>query len=406
MHYNPKLLASRGILVCTLEIAFLFGAAVLRADVAVESDFDNGNGTLLQWDANQKKLRVNVHPIRNCSNIWWHFRITGLTPGETITIDCDHDPIAGEAHPVYSTDGENWHRFTSSSTPYHENFNAESVYVARNIPYPYGRSLQLAARMKDKQKVDVLTLCQSEGGRDVVLLRFTDPNVPDSGKKLVWIQARQHAFESHGSWVAEGCAEWLTSSDPAAVSLLSNAIVYVVPIVDADSVFEGGAGKDQEPVDFNRCWSDDQSITRWKAVDTAITRLHIEGARANPLVLLVDMHDPYYAEPHHWHIVPFANRTLVQEFGTLFVNSLTQVNGPNSWENWFIWHDDYPVDRPTSTCYAQLYWMGTQPRGMSICMEIAHWKDNSGNYIISDGLLAYGQAMGLTASNWVASITD
>jgi len=381
-------------------VCFLVSGA-LQAEVEVHSDFDNGNGTLYKWEADQQKLLVNVKRVRGCRNIWWHFRITGLTPGQAITLNCNHDSIAGEANPVYSTDGENWQRFADQSRPYRQKFDSETVYVARNTPYPYGKSLRLAERMKGKKNVQVLTLCKSEGGRDVVMLRFTDAETPDNGKKLIWIQARQHAFESHGSWVAEGSAQWLASDAPAAASLLKRAIVYVIPIMDVDSVFEGAAGKDQKPVDFNRCWSDSEDIKRWNAVDAVIKKLDVE-TKTNPLAFFLDLHDPWYPEPHHWHVLPGADHKVVEEFGALFVDSLKRLDGPNSWKNWFIWRDDGELRAgPSSTPYAQVRWMKEQPRGISICMETAHWKDNDGKFITSDGLLAFGNALTLTASRWL-----
>ena len=391
---------SRSLILLASMVVFVLAPVALRADVAVESDFDNGNGTLYKWEADQNKLFVKIERVRGCQNIWWHFRITGLTPGRRITINCDHDRIAGEAHPVYSTDGENWQRFSDDSVPFNEKFDAESVYVARNIPYPYGKSVRLAERMKGKKNVQVLTLCKSEAARDVVMLRFTDPNVPDAGKKLFWIQARQHAFESHGSWVAQGAAQWLASDAPAAASLLKRAIVYVIPIMDVDSVFEGAAGKGQKPVDFNRCWSDSEDMKRWNAVDAAIKKLDAE-TKTHPLVFFLDLHDPYYREPHHWHIVPGADRDLTKKFTALFVNSLKELNGPNSWENWHRWPDESrPSTSPTATRYAANHW-AKHPRNICICMETAHWKDNDGKFITSDGLLAFGNALTLTANKWL-----
>ncbi len=394
--------SSKSFVVVTFIAVFVLASAVLRAEVGVESNFDNGNGTLYKWDGEQNKLFVKITRIRGCQNIWWHFRITGLTPGQRITINCDYDSIAGEANPVYSTDGEKWQRFSDDSVPFNETFEAESVYVARNIPYPYGKSVRLAERMKGKKNVQVLSLCKSEGGRDVVMLRFTDPNASDAGKKLFWIQARQHAFESHGSWVAEGCAQWLASDAPAAAALLRQAIVYVVPIMDVDSVFEGAAGKDQKPVDFNRCWWDANDMKRWNAVDAAMKKIDGE-TQSHPLVFFLDLHDPYYREPHHWHVVPGANHALTEEFAGVFVDSLKQLNGPNSWENWLRWHDeDESITEPTSTCYATRNW-AKQPRTICICMETAHWKDNDGKFITSDGLLGFGNALMLTASKWLES---
>ncbi len=42
-----------------------------------------------------------------------------------------------------------------------------------------------------------------------------------AGKRrfTIWIQARQHGWETGSSWVGRGFMEWLVSSDPAAIAL-------------------------------------------------------------------------------------------------------------------------------------------------------------------------------------------
>ena len=382
--------------------SLLLLTAPAMSEIAVRSDFDNGNGQLHKWDSEKQLLQVKVKRYNGCRNIWWHFQISGLTPGKTIRFVCDHDPVAGDINPVYSTDKVNWRRLDDENAPYKLTPDAETVWVARNIPYPYGKSVELANSLRGKENVQVSTLCKSEADHDVVMLRFTDTSVPDTDKKLIWIQARQHAFESHGSWIAHGFAQHLASEE--AKPLLQKAILYVVPIMDVDNVFKGSAGKDQKPIDFNRCWSD--KLDRWNAVDAAINTINAQ-ITTNPLILFMDLHDPWYPEPHHWHIVPGSDREVITEFGEKFVENVAKIEGANSWKNWFLWPQGRSQPSgPTSTHYAKRTWMLDQSRAVSICMETAHFKDNDGRFMTSQGLLDFGRALGITAEYWTRSMQD
>ena len=72
--------------------------------------------------------------------------------------------------------------------------------------------------------------------------------------KGVWIQARQHAWESGSSWVGKGLLDWAVSQDPLAVQLRRSTTIHFVPIMDVDSVAEGAGGKDAVPRVHNRDW--------------------------------------------------------------------------------------------------------------------------------------------------------
>ncbi|MCC7333888.1 MAG: hypothetical protein IT422_02255 [Pirellulaceae bacterium] len=94
------------------------------------------------------------------------------------------------------------------------------------------RALNCRQKLEQHPHVSVEDLCLSEENRAVKILRITDPTVVDKDKKLFWIQARLHAFESHSSWVAEGAARWISGDSAEAKRLREKAIVYVAPIMD------------------------------------------------------------------------------------------------------------------------------------------------------------------------------
>ncbi len=88
----------------------------------------------------------------------------------------------------------------------------------------------------------------------MLLLTITNPQVPDSSKKVIWLMARQHAWEAGTSWVAEGALRFLLSPDPGAVVLRDHYIYKIIPMADPDGVARGGVRFNNHGYDLNRNW--------------------------------------------------------------------------------------------------------------------------------------------------------
>lgn len=394
-----------------------------RPKLSVRSDFDNGNAIVRYIDQLGRTIIVEPKQINEATNIWWHFIIEGIETGETLTIDTNHSPIAGDCQPVFSYDGEVWFRFDDQKPPFVQRFDQSRVEIARNIPYPYQRSLTLAASLSDCPFARVSSLCISEHGLDVPLLRITDPTFLDRNKKVVWVQARSHAFESHSSWVAEGFVQWLCGPSEAAEKLRTDCITFVVPILDVDNVLAGGAGKsqwspDQQPVDLNREWGEN---SYWLVTREVMQRL--QSLRKNHSFLgFIDLHDPWYYQGPEFYINKI-DKELGLAFFELFHQELSQLGTPNSWDScefvtddpaqvyslgtgFFGGHDHplpiyrYMLDEPSrhisSTGWVVQAGIIDPKSELSIVMEIPHWKDDRGQLITLPGLQGYGAALGLS----------
>lgn len=374
-------------------LAFPAGAG----ELAARGDFENGNVVVVAVDQQARSVTIAPQPVRQCRNLWWHVRLTGIRPGETVELRVvDFDPVAGEVHPVYSYDGTTWNRMQSRRSPHRQVFSETSVSIARNIPYTYTDSLRLAERLARLPCVGSHHLCASEEGRSVKLLRITDPGTADDGKKVVWVQARQHAFESHSSRVAEGLAIWVAGDAERAARLRRRAVVCVVPIMDVDGVAAGGAGKDQKPVDFNRCWGED---AHWIAVRSAVELLDRQ-TREHELVAFLDLHSPWYANTNHWYLPkPAPLQEQARAFAELFAAAVQSSGGANSWKNRFV--DPPGSEQTRSRNFAVSRWIAPTGCGVSMTQETAHWKDNDGEFITAQGLLDYGRALGLALFEWV-----
>lgn len=172
-------------------------------------------------------------------------------------------------------------------------------FIADSTPYvsAHAGALVRAVDASAFGASSVLTL--SEGGRPVRLVSVTDPAAPAGGKTAVWVVGRQHAWEASGSWVVDSIVSWALSEDPLAAAFRARAHLFAVPIMDVDNVFLGASGKDQLPVDFNRCWcnvTDAPVCQHWRAVRAARGAMEANvtgsGGASFRDILFMDSHAP------------------------------------------------------------------------------------------------------------------
>jgi len=107
-------------------------------------------------------------------------------------------------------------------------------------------------------------------------------------RSAIWIQARQHAWETGSSWVAQGFLDCVASDDPVAIELRSKAAICVVSIMDVDNVADGMGGKDAVPRDHNRDWDDSPVYPEVRAAQLAMKKLNA----SHRFDLFVDLHNP------------------------------------------------------------------------------------------------------------------
>eukprot|EP00040_Diaphanoeca_grandis_P028144 m.161713 g.161713 ORF g.161713 m.161713 type:complete len:605 (-) comp31250_c1_seq1:196-2010(-) len=251
---------------------------------------------------------------------WVYFSVSNFSVTHPTTlVALSHD---WSSPPWYSysdgDDGSDWIRINtpartlSEGLGYTHQFVKPLAYIAFSIPYvPSKQRRQL---LKDLQKSSgqgvtavPLLVTMSEANNAVIAVNISNTAARNSvdgsksQKTLVWFQARQHAWESGSSWVADGVARYAVSVAGSA-ALLQVADVVVNPIMDVDNVVVGGDGKDQEPVDFNRDWCPLGQIARnetgakcqhWAAISATITT--IQRAMASGMynnLIFVDSHSP------------------------------------------------------------------------------------------------------------------
>lgn len=286
--------ASR-MLVAALVALLAVAAAEARAgNLAVESDFPGGSVHIDAIDQQARSLRVQPadHPGKGW-RCWWFFRVTGIEPGETLTLAVTGGGFALPDRAAWSLDGESW-RQTDPGTrsknrmTYTLAVPAAEAYVAWGPPFlPRHTEALLAHAETQCDAAERFDLCRTREDRPVPALRL-EPEAAEAKPVLLWVQARQHAWESGSSWVADGFTRWLCSQAPRARAVRRHCRTVIVPIMDVDNVVRGAGGKNQHPQDHNRDWSD---APHWRSVAAAQRMLNDLSPQAR-LTVFIDLHNP------------------------------------------------------------------------------------------------------------------
>jgi hypothetical protein len=195
---------------------------------------------------------------------------------------------------MWSSDGKSWQHtepgmLRDGRMSYSITAAGESLWLAWGPPFTPRDSARLVKSLaKDKAWAEAFELTQSREGRACPALRLREGDRPDAQRPAIWLQARQHAWESGASWVCRGLAEWLAGDDPRARHLREKSEIYLVPIMDIDNTATGNGGKEQIPQDHNRDWTDQPHHTEVAAAQKHLRRLSEQGR----LALFIDLHNP------------------------------------------------------------------------------------------------------------------
>ncbi|MEK7404426.1 MAG: M14-type cytosolic carboxypeptidase [Acidobacteriota bacterium] len=249
--------------------------ALLLLGVTITADFEAGSVGKVER-VSDTHLRCAVQgetdqDKRNRQPSWFYFRLDGVA-GRELVIDLTD--LAGEYNyrphngaglrnmrPVYSYDDRTWRHFDSAEWDGNTSTirlrikpAANRMWVARQAPYTNRHLKKLLDGLRKHPHLRETITGKTVGGRPMRLLTITNPGVADPAKKVIWLMARQHAWESGASWVAEGALRFLLSNDPGAVRIRDEFIFKVFPMADPDGVFRGGVRFNAHGYDLNRNW--------------------------------------------------------------------------------------------------------------------------------------------------------
>lgn len=254
---------------------------------------------------------------RNRQTTWFYFRMD-QTAGRELTLTFTdwvgeyNDrpgacPMGPTLRPVFSYDGETWEHFRDLVWDAEKKESTlkfkparDTVWLAHIPPYPHTKLLKLLGDVDRSPHSRVEAIGKTALGRDLHLVTVTDFAQPDEGKKVVWLQARQHAWEAGTSFVMEGALRFITADKPAARALREKVIFKFTPMMDPDGSALGKVRFNAHGWDVNRHWDKvDLRDPRWLRlmpeiwyVKKAILAAHAE----RPIDLMVNLHNTETAE--------------------------------------------------------------------------------------------------------------
>jgi hypothetical protein len=312
----------------------------------VSTDFEGGSAEVLGVDDATRSIRIM--PGGTASRgwpCWWSLRIDGLDPGQPVTLlvrgSTATRPATGTPlsaswalpdHAAWSTDGTTWAQTEKGvrdgvGMTYRLVPPGRSLFVAWGPPFTPSAAAAFVADLAGRSsRARAETLCRSREGRAVPMLHIREGDRADADRFGIWVQARQHAWESGSSWVARGFAEWCVSDADEARWLRHHADIFIVPIMDVDNTATGNGGKEAEPWDHNRDWSDQPHWPETAAAQRRVATL-IEQGRMD---VFLDLHNPAPGDPTFFYVLdpgllPAASVTLRDQFVAAAYARITAV---------------------------------------------------------------------------------
>jgi len=316
---------------------------------------------------------------------WFMFQVNGAA-GHSLTFDItntlwepswwrDYRPVMTYVDPRLPGGEAGWqivpdafhfgttYRFTALVAQDH-------AWVALHYPYLplYEEAYLTAFESSPYARAEVVGT--TARGRPIWVLTITDPDVPDAGKKGVWIFAKGHAVEHPPSWVVLGAAEFLIGPDPLAETLRQNTIFTLIPMVAPDATAEG------------RCFNPDTGyspelrfvpgIYGDMTEETAAIWKHAEQfvSGGQSLDVCINLHSPHGStEPLYggWYIDPTSN--LNESESEELAHDIMYNNLPYTGTRWLGWADvrePYYAARLNSRCYTEF---GSIALVFEVCMQ-------------------------------------
>lgn len=295
-----------------LILACLINKNLCSQQLQVTTNFENGSARVLGVDNATQTIRIQPagDPKRGMPN-WWNLRIDRINSNKPVIVEVlstDDLIHAGPpdnlrkispdwtwpAQAAYSTDGKVWKHSPagikeSNYMRYTIEPGSSTLWIAWGPPFTPADATAFVQQLSKKHAfMQAFTLAQSKEGRPVPALKISEGSLPDLQRPAIWIQARQHAWEVGGSWVAVGLTQWLAGDNKQAVWLRQHAEIYIIPLMDVDHVATGDGGKHALPHDHNRDWVTTPYWPEVAASQQYIRRLAGEG-RMN---MFLDLHNP------------------------------------------------------------------------------------------------------------------
>ncbi|MEM9830373.1 MAG: M14-type cytosolic carboxypeptidase [Bacteroidota bacterium] len=251
---------------------FLFS----QTQISFHTDFEGGSlGEVIQVGENHWRCAVageSDWDNRNRQASWYYFRLDGAK-GQSVVLELTNllgeynyqsgaHAITSETRPVISYNQSTWRHLTDEEVIWNDEdteltltFTPKEnvVWIAHQVPYITADLNELLSDYQDHPLLSKKSIGLTPQGRDIWQLTIAKPEVPIDEKKVVWLMARQHSWESGSSWVMEGAIRYLLDS-ASNDGILDKVTFQLIPMADPDGVVRGGVRFNEFGHDLNRNW--------------------------------------------------------------------------------------------------------------------------------------------------------
>lgn len=257
-------------------MATIFAMPCFAAEPAITFNTNFEGGSIGRVEpVNETTFRLHVagqqnEQGRNRQATWYYLRMDHVK-GRALTLTLtdfvgEYDgkpacPMSAALLPVVSDDGEHWRQAppgdyddATKELTLHVTPAGESLWLAHIVPYTPKHLERLLGDLRKSEWARVETIGTSAKGRAIPMVTVTDFAVPEDKKHVVWLQARQHAWEAGTSYVMEGALRFVTSDDAAAAELRKTTLFCFTPMVDVDGSAAGNVRFNANGYDVNRHW--------------------------------------------------------------------------------------------------------------------------------------------------------
>jgi hypothetical protein len=293
------------------------GEAVTSAPITFNTNFESGSlGKIEQVGPGHYVCALRGEQNaqgRNRQASWYYFRMDGVRD-RAVTIELADllgeynfrpgtHAVTKDTRPLFSYDNQTWRHFgalgwdeRTSRAIIRFKPERDRVWIAHIQPYTTRDLARLLESVSDSPHLRTEVIGKSAQGRDLLLVTATNFAVPDEKKKVAWLLARQHSWETGGSFVSEGAIRFILSDDPEARRLRDRCIFKFVPMVDPDGVARGGVRFNANGYDVNRHWAevdlrDPEHLERMPEI-WYVKKAIVNFARAEkPIDLLLYLHN-------------------------------------------------------------------------------------------------------------------
>jgi hypothetical protein len=326
-------------------IAIDAASSIASGPVTVSASFEAGSLRSWQVQDETRLLAVPHHGFDqdslNTQTNWFFFRLantgnrevviqlTGLEYGVYNGQTVNSLPYSSHTSPVYSYDRERWNRFSNTSFDQASRtftmtqiFSRDTVWVAYIIPYGFARLGRFLSQIAGHEAVKISSFGYSVEGRPLYVVDVEEPGPGAGDRPLVWIIARQHAFETGGTWAAQGLLEFLASDTPEAIAIRRKVNFRVCPMINPDGVVNGRSRFNAPGVDLNRHWNSSDPFSSDKDSAPEIVMLKRELKRwseSHRLDVWINIHNKDMVGTAGGNYIRYApeNHYLHQKLATL-----------------------------------------------------------------------------------------